>query len=505
MTLRKKTLAIIAVTSVSLIAVLYFISRVFLLGGYARLEEQSVHRNVERALSALSEEITVLDTTVFDWAAWNDTYAFIEDRNPDYVQSNLTDATFLTIRLNLILLVDASGERVFAKGFDLHNETEVPVPQAFLDDLLANDLLLSYHETESSVAGIVLLSEGPMLVASRPILTSEDKGPIRGALVMGRYLDTTEIERLTQVTHLSFIVQRFNDSLSPSDFQEARVALSGKETILVRPISDESIAGYALLEDIYGEPTLFLKVDMPREIYQQGKASIVVFTLLLLAASLTFGVVTTLLLERQVLRRLARLARSVSGIGTRGNLSARVAIGETDEISRVAGSVNEMLAELERSEKAQRESESRFRHLYDSNMLGIAFWKSSGVIEDANDAYLDIIGYDRQELQSGKLSWQDITPPEYAHLDKKGLEELKATGICPPFEMEYIRKDGTRISVLVGTALLNSEDDTGVSYLVNLTERKWAESALAKANTKLQALQQVTEEIHSTLALEDVF
>lgn len=352
MTLRKKTLTIIAVTSVSLIAVLYVVSRVSLLSGYARLEEQNVHQNVERALSALSEEITVLDSMVFDWAAWDDTYSFVETRNPGYVRSNLIDETFLKIRLNLMLFVDAFGEKVFAKGFDLHNETEVPVPQAFLSDLLADDLLIGHHETESSVTGIVLLSEGPMLVASRPILTSKEEGPIRGALVMGRYLDSTEIERLAQVTHLSFTVQRFNDPFLPPDFQKARVALSEKETMLVRPTSDESIAGYVLLEDIYGEPALFLRVDMPREIYKQGKASIVVFTLLLLAASLTFGVVTMLLLERQVLRRLAHLGRSVSRIGVRGDLSARVAMGETDELSRVAGSVNEMLSELEQSEKA---------------------------------------------------------------------------------------------------------------------------------------------------------
>ena len=505
MTLRKKTLAIIAATSVSLIAILYIISRVFLLGGYARLEEQSTRQNVERVLSALSEEITVLDTTVFDWTSWDDTYAFIEDRNPDFVQSNLTDETFLKIRLNLMLFVDAFGQKVFAKGFDLHNETEVPIQQAFLGDLLANDLLMSHHDTESSATGIVLLSEGPMLVASRPILTSKDEGSVRGALVMGRYLNPTEIERLAQVTHLSFTVQPFNDSLLPPDFQEARVALSGKETTHVRPISNESIAGYALLEDISGEPALLLRVDMPREIYRQGQASIAVFMLFLLAAGLAFGVATLLLLEGQVLSRLAHMGRSVSRIGARGDLSARVAIGETDEISRVGSSINEMLSELERSEKALRESEARFRHLYDSNMLGIAFWKSSGVIEDANDAYLDMIGYDRQELLSGKVRWQDITPPEYAHLDKKGLEQLRTTGICPPFEKEYTRKDGTRIPVLIGAAFLNGEDNTGVSYLINLSERERAETALAEANTKLRALQQITEAIHGTLALEDVF
>lgn len=505
MTLRKKTLAIIAVTTVSLIAILYIISRVFLLSGYARLEEQSTHQSVERVLGALSEEITVLDTTVFNWASWDDTYAFIEDRNPDYVQSNLIDEAFLTIGLNLMLFVDAFGQKVFAKGFDLDNDTEVPVPQAFLGDLLANDLLMSHHETESNITGVVLLSEGPMLVASRPILTSKNEGPVRGALVMGRYLDTTEIERLAQVTHLSFTVQPFDDSLLPPDFQEARVVLSGKETMFVRPISDESIAGYALLEDIYGKPALLLKVDMPREIYKQGQASIAVFMSFLLAAGLTFGVVTLLLLERQVLNRLAHLGRSVSRIGTRGDLSARVAMGETDEVSRVASSINEMLSELEQSEKALRESEARFRHLYDSNMLGIAFWKSSGVIEDGNDAYLDMIGYDRQELQSGKVRWQDLTPPEYAHLDKKGLEQLRATGICSPFEKEYIRRDGTRIPVLIGAAFLNGEDDMGVSYLINLAEHQRVETALSQANTKLQALQQVTEAIHSTLALDDVF
>jgi sensor domain CHASE-containing protein len=101
MSLRKKTLIIIGSTIISLIVILYATSRIILLGSFVELEEQNTSRNVERALNALSNELSILDATNSDWALWDDTYTFIEDADEDYIQSNLVDGTFTGLRLNL--------------------------------------------------------------------------------------------------------------------------------------------------------------------------------------------------------------------------------------------------------------------------------------------------------------------------------------------------------------------------------------------------------------------
>lgn len=384
MTLRKKTIIIIGVTLASLILILYAVSRVILLDSFTELEEQSTRRNVERILSALSNDLSILNHLTGDWAGWDDTYAFIEDANDNYIKSNLVDETFTELKLNIMLFINSSGQIIFGKGFDLKNRKEIPVPKSLQEHISANSLLVCHPDTKSSITGIILLPEGPMLVASRPILTSEEKGPIRGALIMGRYLDSEKIKHLAEKTHLSLTMHSLNNSQMPPDFQAALSALSEEAPILVRPLSAESVAGYAMLKDIYGNPGLVLRVDMPREIYGQGQAGMLYFILSLLVISLVFGVVTLLLLEKVVLYRLVRLSADVNSVGASSDHSARVSMTGRDELSSLAGAINGMLEALERSQNELKESKERYRKL--ANKLRTAHQQLLDIIEFLPDA-----------------------------------------------------------------------------------------------------------------------
>ena len=99
-----------------------------------------------------------------------------------------------------------------------------------------------------------------------------------------------------------------------------------------------------------------------------------------------------------------------------------------------------------RDSTERKRSEARFRWLVDSNAQGVMFWNMKGEVTGANDAFLRIVGYDRADLEAGRIRWMDMTPPEYAEQDRKAMEELASKGICAPMEKEYIRKDGSRIS-----------------------------------------------------------
>ncbi len=408
MTIRKKTLIAIGATFASMVLVLYFVSRVILLGSFAELEEQYACRDVERAQSALFDELAALDTMVFDWAAWDDTYTFIKDANEEYIQSNLVDETFISIRLDLILFINSSGQIVFGKGFDLHNEEEIPIPQS-LQEHLTDDGLLRHPDTDSSITGIVLLPEGPILVASRPILTSEEEGPIRGTMIMGRYLDSTEVERLAGITHVSLTLRRFDETQMPPDFQAARAALASSfpqaVPVFVQPLSAESVAGYTLLKDIYGEPGLVLRVDMPRDIYQRGQTSMLYLIFLLLVGGLGFTGVFSGMADRVLISRLVRLDADVNNIGASGDLSARVALTGKDELSSLADAINGMLTSLERSqtereraEEALRESEQRFRDV--TRTTGDWIWEvdAKGRYTYASPVVEQVLGYTPAEV-----------------------------------------------------------------------------------------------------------
>jgi PAS domain S-box-containing protein len=124
------------------------------------------------------------------------------------------------------------------------------------------------------------------------------------------------------------------------------------------------------------------------------------------------------------------------------------------------------------------EREARIRRLVDSNIVGIVFWDVQGRIIDANQAFLDIVGYAQEDLVSGRLRWTELTPAEWRDADEQIIAELKAVGTLQPREKEYFRKDGSRVPVLVARALFEWKPDEGVSFVVDMTDRKRAEERL---------------------------
>ncbi len=194
------------------------------------------------------------------------------------------------------------------------------------------------------------------------------------------------------------------------------------------------------------------------------------------------GVLATMLISTRWISRPILSITDLMGRLAEGELSIEVGgLERRDEIGAMARAVEVFrnnAIEKARLDQELRESEERFRRIYDSNMIGIAYWDPSGGVADANDAYLNMVGYARQDLEAGVVRWSEMTPPEYTHLDEWGMQEIREQGFCSPYEKEYIRKDGTRVPILLGGAFLEGEEQTGISYAIDITERKRAEEAL---------------------------
>jgi PAS domain S-box-containing protein len=149
--------------------------------------------------------------------------------------------------------------------------------------------------------------------------------------------------------------------------------------------------------------------------------------------------------------------------------------------------------DIKLTEKALRESEARLRRFYDSGMFGVYYHNLDGSVTDANDKFLEMIGYTREDLRDGLIQCEKITPPEYRSLDEYAIAELKAIGMDTPYEKEFIRKDGSFIPIFLGAATIDEARNEGVVFVLDITERKKADEVLrlkleelARSNAELE-------------------
>jgi PAS domain S-box-containing protein len=135
------------------------------------------------------------------------------------------------------------------------------------------------------------------------------------------------------------------------------------------------------------------------------------------------------------------------------------------------------------------EREAKVRRLVDSDIIGICIWQSEGNVLEANDAFLDMVGYSRDDLISGRVRWTALTPAEWREADARAAAEIRATGSCKAFETEYVRKDGSRVPVLIGAATFGERQDHGVAFVLDLTERKRADENLRESERRYREAQ----------------
>jgi PAS domain S-box-containing protein len=143
----------------------------------------------------------------------------------------------------------------------------------------------------------------------------------------------------------------------------------------------------------------------------------------------------------------------------------------TLDLARANQALKRELDQRAATESALRASEARFRRVFESNMIGIMFWDLSGVVTEANDAFLDMIGYAREDLRAGLVRWDRITRPDLRHLDEQAIAEMRATGKSRPFAKSFIRKDGALVTLLFGAALLEGSQNQTVCFAAYLDGR----------------------------------
>lgn len=434
--LQRNTRLSLGIAIASLMGVLYAASSAVLLDSMKKAETKETYQVVRGVLDVIDQTKDEFDSRFADWAAWDDSYQFIQDGNQRYIEANLSAEQLSLGKINLALYVDTNNRIVYGKTYDVIAQKFKPLPEELRQSIYSQDFLVQHRHKTSKRAGILLLSEGAMIISSRPILTSKTEGPIRGTVVFGRYLDTEEIKKLAQKLRLSVTLYALNQPHSTADFKAASAKLSVRERVLIRPMSEHLIAAYFLLTDIYGKPAAILRVDIPRDIYQHYHQSVNSLFISLLIVGLVFAGVTLPIVEKWIVLRYQ-----------------------------------------------QQQRERRYRAVVTQASEGIFLIDaSSKKFLEANAAIQNLLSYTASEIL--ELTLYNVVVGDRQSVDD--ILQQMATKHQFISEHKYYTKDGSKIDVEVSANRIPyNEKDAFCIVVRDISDRKRAEIALKASEKRL--------------------
>lgn len=496
-----KKVLVITLIIFSVLTAAFTLTHTMQLSNFLKLEETDTLDNIEMVKNAISTEQGYLDYIVQDWACWDDTYRFIDDRNPKYINTNLQNKTLAGIKINVMLFVNESGSVVYAKSIDIDTAEERPVPKDLLR--MVKDGILLLKSENNTKSGFILLEENPMFISCHPILTTTYNGPMKGTLIFGKYFDGKLLNSFKKSTQSSLLMCRVDRDM-PSDFQAkfTEFTESSNRTI-VEPLSEERVAGYFELLDVSGKPALIIRADFPRELYSRGERTLNNMYFFLLLTGLMTGVGVKFALDKLFISRLIEIDNFVTRVRSEKDLSRRLCLRDNDELCRLSKEINGMLNEIYLTEQELTAQEREKKVLLDSlNELAIFVNPQLSIIW-ANKAALEFMGIELQKTVGLYLkNTPGISDSLFNYLK---LEQIFVTG--KKKSGEFISKDG---KVWFVQAIPVTEEEGKIIGVLetcrDITERKATETLLqekqiaeAANRTKSQFLANMSHELRTPL------
>lgn len=348
MSLKKKILGILLVLMAAAAVMDFAVHRWVIYPNYAALEQAQAEKDLARCVAALDDEIEHLDAFANDWSARDDTYRFVAHQTRAYINSNLGRRTFLDNRLNVIAVYDPKGVKVWGRTCDLASGEPVPIRPFDAPSLATAHPLLRRSGNDASIRGIYITDRGPMLIASRPIITSERRGPARGSLIMGRLLDPMLAEHLRDKTQVNHRMWSQGDARLDREARQALQNIDAGAPVYSAAVKQE-LHVYSMVPGIAGTSGLLVRADISRQITAKGLAVIKYAVVSDVMATIAILMVSFGLLQRTVTRPLSDLTRCAVGIGAGEDPTPGCAGDRDDEIGILGREFERMVQRLRAS------------------------------------------------------------------------------------------------------------------------------------------------------------
>ncbi|MCP4158070.1 MAG: response regulator [bacterium] len=351
-TLRSRVLIVLCVAFALYTVLTYCIQAYVIIPGFLELEREHAGKDVERCTGAINQTLSSLDMLVLDWAMWDDTHRFVQDplKHKTYIESNLIKETFISTPLNLIYIFNLEKEPVWGKIIDLETEKEIRLPQ-FSSGAMKQNELLNLKNIKSNVTGILRTEKGPMLVSARPILTSANIGPIKGYLVMGRFLSDTLLSKLSLQVQVNFSLIPYGKF--PPQQKGIPTQLANGVSCCISSIDKNYLHAYSIIPPINDASVYLIEARISREISRQGAHTGHLGLLTaLLAGILIIGIFLSWS-QRSVFDQITALTKHVKEIKKSGDLTKRLSLKSGDELGMLAETFDNMVEKLHEGQAVQ--------------------------------------------------------------------------------------------------------------------------------------------------------
>jgi len=511
MSIRWKVAIIIAAIFLALEGVNIGIQKFVMLPGFLSLEREEAVKDAKRVEDAIEREINYLDTLNHDWASWDDTYDFVLDVNDEYIETNLIPSVFEDNHLDLICFYSTERKLVWRGTADVPESSKEVLGNLFKESFPENHPVFANSAIprppqDLFVSGVLQTEIGPMLISSRPILTSNNEGPARGYLILGYFLDESFSEKIAGQTHVDFNLYPFSKDAMPDSTSEVTMVKEGGKSYTIDPGKGVSVLKiYTTFQDIEGQNAFLIEAGIERKIYAKGANTMQYAVALLVISGLIALAVLVLLIQRTVLNPLGDLTTSIIAAKRKEFDSLISFSNRRDEIGILSREFEDMLSQLrnrslrleelnaalmddigkrKKAENALRESEERFKTLLENLPVGVFVHDLEENILLVNDVACSDSGYRRDELLSKSL--RDINPETFTDEEHGRLWKKVRNGESVAVETMNVKKDGTEYPVEVHLTRIALEGKPIVLAIVfDITERKRAEAALRESEEKL--------------------
>lgn len=480
MSLSQRTILVIVSTFIALLLILATTSDVILLSSYSKLEKFEITSQTQHISNQIDDKLKQLEMSVQEVAAQLSS-SLRKSGSP------FTDHFMRFHSLDLAAVYDSNNRLVTVSAFDSEKNESGPVPADQQDAL--GKLVSQIASSEGDfLLGIVNLDGSPLMVALNIIRDSNEVK--RGVAVVGWFVDRFEMERIFRASGASIAVYDLKGTLPPDVKKAAGVMIKGAGGIHTAVIDRASVAGYFTLMDIFGEPSFIVRAVEKRILYEQGKVTIAYIIMALFIAGTVLCSVMLIFVRGTILARLQSLTTRVLKITEIRDISARVPLSEyQDELNTLAVSINSMLESLENAEVGMRESEERYRMLFERApdaiiIIGLE-GSEKGRIVAANQFAADQHGYSLEELL--RLRIFDLHSAEANKIAGDIMANVVA-GEWVTAEIWHRKKDGTRFPIEIHAGLIKIG---GKKYILgfdrDITQRKITEE------TDLMHLEQIRQ------------